>query len=148
MSDTYRDEEKPAKAYIEWLKEIESDPNVSDQAKIARAFCEHAYDHTEEIESGDFDIANETEPCEIIVHAPLLSRLPVIGDSFSASVDLTPLLVLCIQFGEVWEQEHPYNQGALDAAVRLLERTADKKGVNPEEKEEMRRIAKMLSNDH
>ena len=148
MSETYRDDEKPAKAYIEWLKEIENEANVSDQASIARAFCEHAYDHTEEIEAGNFDIANETEPVEILLSVPLISRLPVIGDFFTAKADLTPLLVLCIQFGEVWEQERPYNQETLDAAVRLLERTVDKKGVNPEEKEEMRRIAKMLSNDY
>jgi hypothetical protein len=148
MTETYRDADKPAKAYIEWLKEIENDPNVDDQATIARAFCEYAYDHTEEIEAGDFDIANEGEPVEIMVSAPLLSRLPVIGDRFSASVDLTPLLVLCVQFGEVWEQEYPYNQGTIDAAVRVLERWADNPDLHPEQKEEARRLAEMLSNDH
>ena len=146
MTETYRDAEKPAEAYVEWLKEIESDPDVDNEVvSIARAFCEHAYQHTEEIESGDFDLG--TEPVEIVFPFPYLSRLPVIGKVFTAKADLTPLLVLCIQFGEVWEQEHPYNRGALDAAVRLLERTADKKGVNPEETEEMRRIAKMLANN-
>lgn len=148
MTETYRDQEKPAQAYIEWLEEIEGDPDVSDQTTIARAFCEHAYEHTEEIEAGEFDIANETEPVEILLSPPVLGSLPYIGDFFTAKADLTPLLVLCIQFGEVWEQERPYNRDTLDAAVRLLERTADKKGVNPEEKEEMRRIAKMLSNDY
>ena len=147
MTETYRDAEKPAKAYIEWLKEIENDPDVDDQATIARAFCEHAYDHTEEIEAGDFDIANETEPVEIMVSVPLLSRLPVIGDRFSASVDLTPLLVLCIQFGEVWEQEHPYNRETLDAAVRLLNDMARNDFAKPDQAEAVK-VADKLSKDY
>lgn len=147
MTDTYRDEEKPAEAYIEWLKEIENEADVSDQASIARAFCEHAYDHTEEIEAGDFDIANETEPVEILLSAPLLSRLPVIGDFFTAKADLTPLLVLCIQFGEVWEQERPYNQETLQRAVSLLDDMANNDFARAEQAE-ARHLAEELSKDY
>lgn len=146
MTDTYRDAKRPAKAFVEWLKDIENDTDVkSDQASIARAFCEHAYEHTEEIEAGDFDLG--TDPVEILFPFPVLGRLPVIGKLFTAKADITPLLVLCIQFGEVWEQEYPYNQDTIDAAVKLLERMADNDFARAEQAEAVK-VAEELSKDY